>query len=133
MNGMPDVERVRSVSGVGLSILYVEFAWGTDLYRNRQQVAERIASVREQLPPAVVPQMGPVTSIMGEIMLVAMTADEKAGVSPMQVRELADFTVRPPPAGNPGRGPGHPDRRRGSPISGHAERPADGQAWRVAG
>jgi len=58
-------------------------------------VAERVASVREQLPAAVVPQMGPVTSIMGEVMLVAMTADQASGVGPMQVRELADFTVRP--------------------------------------
>lgn len=96
LNGMPGVTRVRSMSGIGLSIVYAEFDWGTDIYRNRQLVTERLMLAQQQLPPGIEPMMGPVSSIMGEIMLIAVPLTKDVGAaSPMEAREYVDFVLRP--------------------------------------
>jgi HME family heavy-metal exporter len=94
MNGLPGVESVRSVSSAGLSFIYVTFDWSTEIFRARQMVSERLSSMEEGLPEGVIPRMGPISSIMGEIMQIAIPIDT-ARISPMAVREFADWVLRP--------------------------------------
>jgi len=94
MNGLPGVESVRSISSAGLSFIYVTFDWNTEIFRARQMVSERLSSMEEGLPAGVIPRMGPISSIMGEIMQVAIPIDV-AKLSPMAVREYADWVLRP--------------------------------------
>ncbi len=93
INGANGVEAVRSSSGVGISVIYVEFAYGTDVYTDRQIVAERMQLVQDRLPSGIQPQLAPISSILGQILMLGMWTDNP-NVSPMELRTEADWIVR---------------------------------------
>lgn len=93
VNGLPGVRRVRSASAIGLSLVWVEFDWGSDIFRARQVVSERLSAARERLPEDAHAEITPITSITGEIMLLSLSSPD-GRVGPLELRSIAEFDLR---------------------------------------
>jgi len=91
LNGAAAVQQVRSSSSIGLGLVFVEFDYGTDIYRARQIVNEKLQTIQDQLPDGVIPVLGPITSVMGQIMLIGLSADS---TSMSDLRSIADYNIR---------------------------------------
>lgn len=92
VNGATDVRRVRSTSSQGFSFVWVEFDWGTDIYKARQVISEKLVSITGELPDGIVPMLAPQSSVMGEILFIGMLSDT---TSMMELRTLAEWVVKP--------------------------------------
>lgn len=93
VNGAAGLERLRSTSSLGLSVIQAEFSWGSDIRHSRVAVQERLNQMENTLPEGITPHMGAISSIMGEIMLMGLSSSD--GRSPMELRDLADWVLRP--------------------------------------
>lgn len=94
LNGLPRLSSIRSTSGVGLSIIYVQFEWGTDIYLSRQLINEKLILAKDQLPEDIQPAMGPISSLMGQIQQIAIYPESNQ-IDPMYIRTIAEWVVRP--------------------------------------